>query len=240
MNTILNLENHDGSGIGSVKSHAIHFILITGQVGWVKSHANHFYPVKHYGAGMLIQVSWQPFFILILGNQDWSGRLGHVSWHPIYLGKPLCTQKNYGTHVIKLDIAPKTYPLGQHLFISASNNMFYRHSQWDKSHTICVVNLMPQDTKIVFLNRSCVGLNLQPSGWVSDTLPQCHICLVQMNWNWIYLELNIFQAFILPTPFPISRADKSLSSNPSLKKISATHVIKLGFEDISTRAIQVL
>jgi hypothetical protein len=41
-----------------------------------------------------------------------------------------CTlKKNYGTHVIKLDIAPKTYPLGQHLFISASNNMFYRHSQ---------------------------------------------------------------------------------------------------------------
>jgi hypothetical protein len=38
-------------------------------------------------------------------------------------------KKNYGTHVIRLDIAPKTYPLGQHLFISASNNMFYRHSQ---------------------------------------------------------------------------------------------------------------
>ncbi len=38
-------------------------------------------------------------------------------------------KKNYGTHVIKLDIAPKAYPLGQHLFISASNNMFYRHSQ---------------------------------------------------------------------------------------------------------------
>ncbi len=36
-------------------------------------------------------------------------------------------KKNYGTHVIKLDIALKTYPLGQHLFISASNNMFYRH-----------------------------------------------------------------------------------------------------------------
>jgi hypothetical protein len=41
-----------------------------------------------------------------------------------------CTlKKNYGTHVIKLDIAPVAYPLGQHLFISASNNMFYRHSQ---------------------------------------------------------------------------------------------------------------
>ncbi len=44
-------------------------------------------------------------------------------------------KKNYGTHVIKLDIAPKT-----HLFISASNNMFYRHSQCDKRHTICVVS----------------------------------------------------------------------------------------------------
>jgi hypothetical protein len=49
-------------------------------------------------------------------------------------------KKNYGTHIIKLDIAPKTYPLGQHLFISASNNMFYRHSQCDKRHTICVVS----------------------------------------------------------------------------------------------------
>ncbi len=94
-------------------------------------------------------------------------------------------KKNYGTHVIKLDIAPKTYPLGQHLFISASNNMFYRHSQWDKRHTICVVNLMPQDTKIVFLNRSYLGSKLQPSEWVSDALPMCHICLVHLFWNWI-------------------------------------------------------
>ena len=38
-------------------------------------------------------------------------------------------KKNYGTHVIKLDIAPVAFPLGQHLFVSASNNMFYRHSQ---------------------------------------------------------------------------------------------------------------
>jgi hypothetical protein len=41
----------------------------------------------------------------------------------------LTLKKNYGTHVIKLDIAPVAFPLGQHLFISASNNMFYRHSQ---------------------------------------------------------------------------------------------------------------
>jgi hypothetical protein len=128
-------------------------------------------------------------------------------------------KKNYGTRVIKLDIAPKTYPLGQHLFISASNNMFYRHSHWDKRHTICVVNLMPQDTKIVFLNSSYLGSNLQPSGRVSDALPMCHTCLVHLFRNWIYLELNIFLAFILPTSFPISRADT---------------------EDISTRAIQVL
>ncbi len=101
-------------------------------------------------------------------------------------------KKNYGTHVIKLDIAPVAFPLGQHLFISASNNMFYRHSQWDKRHTICVVNLMPQDTKMEFLNRSCLGSNLQSSGWVSDTLPVCHMCLIQ-----------IF----------------SLSSNPSLNKV---------------------
>jgi hypothetical protein len=33
-------------------------------------------------------------------------------------------KKNYGTHVIKLDIAPVAFPLGQHLFISASNNCF--------------------------------------------------------------------------------------------------------------------
>ncbi len=46
-------------------------------------------------------------------------------------------KKNYGTHVIKLDIAPKTYPLGQHLFIAVSNNMFYRHSQWNKRHNLC-------------------------------------------------------------------------------------------------------
>ncbi len=127
--------------------------------------------------------------------------------HKVRESLALTLKKNYGTHVIKLDIAPKTYPLGQHLFISASNNMFYRHSQWDKRHTICVVNLMPQDTIIVFLDRSCLGSNLHSSGWVSDTLPMCHIGLVEILWNWIYLELNIFPVFILPTPFPISRAE---------------------------------
>jgi hypothetical protein len=48
------------------------------------------------------------------------------------------------------------------------------------------------------------------------------------------MKLNIFGAkylssFYPSTPFPISKADNSLSANPSLKKISATHVIKLGF-----------
>ncbi len=129
------------------------------------------------------------------------------------------SKKNYGTHVIKLDIAPKAYPLGQHLFTFASNNMFYRHSQWDKRHTICVVNLMPQDTKIEFLNRSCLGSNLQSSGWVSDTLPVCHICLIQIVWNWIYLELNIFLAFFYSACLLILHSTK----------ISAMHVIKLRF-----------
>ncbi len=82
-----------------------------------------------------------------------------------------------------------------------------------------VLLVMPQDTKIVILNRSCLGSKLQPSQWVSDTLPMCHICLVQFLWNWIYSELNIFLAFILLMPFPISKAGKSLSSNPSLKTI---------------------
>ena len=91
--------------------------------------------------------------------------LTHFNCWPIDINNTTL-KKNYGTHVIKLDIAPVAFPLGQHLFISASNNMFYRHSQWDKRHTICVVNLMPQDTKIEFLNRSCLGSNLQSSGWV--------------------------------------------------------------------------
>jgi hypothetical protein len=47
----------------------------------------------------------------------------------VLLGTQRALKKNYGTQVIKLDIAPVAYPLGQHLFISASNNMFYRHSQ---------------------------------------------------------------------------------------------------------------
>ena len=100
-------------------------------------------------------------YILSLGVQLIT-KISHLRTIFLYI----YTQKNYGTHVIKLDIAPVAFPLGQHLFISASNNMFYRHSQWDKRHTICVVNLMPQDTKIEFLNRSCLGSNLQSSGWV--------------------------------------------------------------------------
>ncbi len=55
------------------------------------------------------------------------------------------------------------------------------------------------------------------SHWYSTNVPYY---LVQILWNWTYLERNIFLAFILPTLFPISRADKSLSSNPSLQKIS--------------------
>ncbi len=70
-------------------------------------------------------------------------------------------------------------------------NSYYRPSQWDKRHTICVANLMPHP------NRSCPGSNLQPLGWVSDTRPMCHICLAQILRNWIYLELNIFLALII-------------------------------------------
>jgi hypothetical protein len=38
-------------------------------------------------------------------------------------------KKKFRTHVIKLDIAPVSYPLGQYLLVSASNNMLYYLSQ---------------------------------------------------------------------------------------------------------------
>jgi hypothetical protein len=38
-------------------------------------------------------------------------------------------KKKFRTHVIKLDIAPKLYLPGQHLLVSASNNMLYYLSQ---------------------------------------------------------------------------------------------------------------
>ncbi len=41
----------------------------------------------------------------------------------------LYTQKKFRTHVIKLDIAPKSLPPGQYLLVSASNNMLYYLSQ---------------------------------------------------------------------------------------------------------------
>jgi hypothetical protein len=119
----------------------------------------------------------------------------------------LALKKNYGTHVIRLDIAPKTYPLGQHLFISASNNMFYRHSQWDKRHTICVVNLMTQDTKIVFLNRSYLGSNLQPSGRVSTNAP--HMPCTSL------LKLDIFGAKYLSSFYPPHVVSKNGGNNMS-------------------------
>ncbi len=56
-------------------------------------------------------------------------------------------KKKFRTHVIKLDIAPKSYPPGQYLLVSASNYMLYYLSQWDKIRKTCVVNLMSQDTK---------------------------------------------------------------------------------------------
>jgi hypothetical protein len=38
-------------------------------------------------------------------------------------------KKKFRTHVIKSDIAPKSYPPGQYLLVSASNNMLYYLSQ---------------------------------------------------------------------------------------------------------------
>jgi NAD(P)H-flavin reductase len=38
-------------------------------------------------------------------------------------------KEKFRTHVIKLDIAPKSYPPGQYLLVSASNNMLYYLSQ---------------------------------------------------------------------------------------------------------------
>jgi hypothetical protein len=40
-----------------------------------------------------------------------------------------CTKKKFRTYVIKLDIAPKSFPPGQYLLVSASNNMLYYLSQ---------------------------------------------------------------------------------------------------------------
>ncbi len=39
------------------------------------------------------------------------------------------TQKKFRTHVIKLEIAPMSFPPGQYLLVSASNNMLYYLSQ---------------------------------------------------------------------------------------------------------------
>ncbi len=60
---------------------------------------------------------------------------------------PAHSNKKFRTHVIKLDIAPMSFPPGQYLLVSASNNMLYYLSQRDKIRTTCVVNLMSQDTK---------------------------------------------------------------------------------------------
>ncbi len=73
-------------------------------------------------------------------------------------------KKKFRTHVIKLDIAPMSFPPGQYLLVSASNNMLYYLSQWDKIHTTCVVNLMSQDTKFWLFKINCARIrthNLQ-------------------------------------------------------------------------------
>ncbi len=74
------------------------------------------------------------------------------------------SKKKFRTHVIKLDIAPMSYPPGQYLLVSASNNMLYYLSQWDKIRTTCVVNLMSQDTKFWLFKTNCARIrthNLQ-------------------------------------------------------------------------------
>ncbi len=87
-------------------------------------------------------------------------------------------KKKFRTHVIKLDIAPMSYPPGQYLLVSASNNMLYYLSQWDKIHTTCVVNLMSQDTKFWLFKINCVRIrthNLQ-----DDTLI-LYLCRLHRN-----------------------------------------------------------
>ncbi len=78
--------------------------------------------------------------------------------------KLIALKKKFRTHVIKLDIAPMSFPPGQYLLVSASNNMLYYLSQWDKIRTTCVVNLMSQDTKFWLFKINCARIwthNLQ-------------------------------------------------------------------------------
>ncbi len=66
-----------------------------------------------------------------------------------------------------------SYPPGQYLLVSASNNMLYYLSQWDKIRTTCVVNLMSQDTKLWLLKINCARIwthNLQDNTMI---LYQC-------------------------------------------------------------------
>ncbi len=73
-------------------------------------------------------------------------------------------KKKFRTHVIKLDIAPMSFPPGKYLLASASNNMLYYLSQWDKIRTTCVANLMSQDTKFWLFKINCARIwthNLQ-------------------------------------------------------------------------------
>ena len=62
---------------------------------------------------------------------NWVSPLMQQIYHVRWLGTELATtlKKKFRTHVIKLDIAPKSYPPGQYLLVSASNNMLYYLSQ---------------------------------------------------------------------------------------------------------------
>jgi hypothetical protein len=71
-------------------------------------------------------VVWSPLFSLTSGPPV--PVLGLVPLFSYMMSGPLfpdCTQKKIQNHVIKLDIAPKSYPPGQYLLVSASNNMLY-------------------------------------------------------------------------------------------------------------------
>ncbi len=72
-----------------------------------------------------------------------------------------------------------------------------RHLQVMWQHRIVTFpSYLAPVSSCIFLNRLCLGSNLKPSWWDSDTLPMCYICLVCL-WNLIYLKLNIFLALIL-------------------------------------------
>jgi hypothetical protein len=58
----------------------------------------------------------------------WESKRLRETWGDVVIAL-CCTQKKFRTHVIKLNIAPMSFPPGQYLLVSASNNMLYYLSQ---------------------------------------------------------------------------------------------------------------